>query len=49
MQNQTIERTILTNLLNNEEYIRKVIPFIKPEYFDVKEERVMCTSGTPQK
>jgi len=41
MQNQTIERTILTNLLNNEEYIRKVIPFIKPEYFDVKEERVI--------
>ena len=41
MQNQTIERTILTNLLNNEEYIRKVLPFIKSEYFDVKEERVI--------
>ena len=41
MQNQTIERTILTNLLNNEEYTRKVLPFIKSEYFDVKEERVI--------
>ena len=29
MQNQTIERTTLTNLLNNEEYTRKVLPFIK--------------------
>ena len=41
MQNQTIERTTLTNLLNNEEYTRKVLPFIKPEYFDVKEERII--------
>ena len=41
MQNQTIERTPLTNLLNNEEYTRKVLPFIKPEYFDVKEERII--------
>jgi len=41
MQNQTIERTALTNLLNNEDYLRKVLPFIKPEYFDVKEERII--------
>ena len=41
MQNQTIERTTLTNLLNNEEYTRKVLPFIKSEYFDVKEERII--------
>ena len=41
MQNQTIERTTLTNLLNNEDYLRKVLPFIKPEYFDVKEERII--------
>ena len=37
MQNQTIERTTLTNLLNNEEYTRKVLPFIKPEYFKICE------------
>jgi replicative DNA helicase len=41
MQNQTIERTTLTNLLHNEDYLRKVLPFIKPEYFDVKEERII--------
>ena len=41
MQNQTIERTTLTNLLNNEEYTRKVLPFIKAEYFDVREERII--------
>lgn len=29
----TIEKTILSNLINNEEYCRKVIPFIKQEYF----------------
>ena len=28
-----IETTILSNLLSNEEYLRKVIPFIKSEYF----------------
>ena len=39
--NQTIERTTLSNLVSNEEYCRKVLPFIKPDYFDVKEERVV--------
>ena len=29
----TIEITILKNLVHNEDYSRKVIPFIKPEYF----------------
>ncbi len=38
---QTIERTTLSNLVSNEEYCRKVLPFIKPDYFDVKEERVV--------
>ena len=28
-----LEQTILRNLLTNEEYMRKVLPFIKPEYF----------------
>ena len=39
--NQSIERTTLSNLVTNEEYCRKVLPFIKPDYFDVKEERVV--------
>ena len=28
-----IEQTILRNLLHDEQYMRKVIPFIKPDYF----------------
>jgi len=29
-----IEQTILRNLLTNEKYMRKVLPFIKPDYFE---------------
>jgi replicative DNA helicase len=36
-----LERTILKNLIYNEEYARKVIPFIKPDYFsDVNEKNI---------
>ncbi len=28
-----IENTILTNLINNEEFLRKTLPFIKSDYF----------------
>jgi len=38
---QNIERIILTNLCNNEEYLRKVIPFLKSEYFSSSSERVI--------
>ena len=38
---ETIERTALTQLLNNEDYARKVLPFIKENYFDVREERII--------
>jgi len=34
-----IESTILTNLFYNEDYTRKVLPFIKPHYFSKKDER----------
>ena len=40
-QIQTIERTTLTNLIYNEDYTRKVLPFIKPEYFANRDERVV--------
>lgn len=30
----SIEKTILRNLLNNEDFMRKVLPFIKAEYFE---------------
>ena len=39
-----IENTILENLVLNEEYSRKVIPFLSDEYFSDKTERVIFTS-----
>ena len=41
MSIQTIERTTLSNLVYNEPYARKVLPFIKPEYFSNRHERVV--------
>ena len=41
MSIQTIERTTLSNLVYNEPYARKVLPFIKPEYFANRQERVV--------
>jgi replicative DNA helicase len=38
---QTIERTALTQLISNEEYARKVLPFIKKEYFSDRIERTI--------
>jgi len=37
----SIERVILSNLLHNDEYARKVIPFLKAEYFQDYSERVV--------
>ena len=41
MDTQTIERTTLSNLIYNENYTRKVLPFIKGTYFEVREERII--------
>ena len=41
MSTQTIERTTLTHLIHNENYCRKVIPFIKPLYYANRQERVV--------
>jgi len=38
---ERIETTILRNLIFNEDYSRKVIPFIHPEYFEQKSEKVV--------
>jgi len=38
-----LEQTILKNLIYNEEYLRKVLPFIKDEYFTDKTERMLFT------
>ena len=32
--NIRIEQTILRNMLTDDGYMRKVLPFIKPEYFE---------------
>ena len=36
-----IERTILENLIRNEQYVRKVLPFIKKEYYTDRHEKVL--------
>ena len=38
---ERIEQTILRNLVFNEEYSRKVIPFIQPDYFEKKTEKII--------
>ena len=38
---EKVEFLILRNLLYNEEYVRKVIPFLKAEYFENFNERVV--------
>ena len=38
---ERIETTILKNLIHNEEYSRKVIPFIEPTYFEQRSEKVI--------
>ena len=38
---EKVEFLILRNLLHNEEYIRKVIPFIKSEYFEDTNQRIV--------
>ena len=36
-----IENIILRNLIYNEEYLRQVLPFIEPEYFNSREEKIV--------
>ena len=38
---ERIERTTLRNLIHNEEYSRKVLPFIKEEYFSDRLEKLL--------
>jgi len=41
LQNQTIERTTLSQLVYNEEYARKGLPFLRGDYFADKTERTV--------
>jgi len=38
---ERLEHTILRNLVYNEDYSRKVIPFIQPEYFEQRSEKII--------
>jgi len=38
---ERIETTVLRNLIYNEEFSRKVIPFIEPDYFEQRSEKVV--------
>ena len=37
-----LEKTILSNLIHNEDYCRKVVPFLKTEYFLDQYERIIA-------
>ena len=37
----TIEHTALTNLIHNEPFARKVLPFLKGDYFSDRTERIV--------
>ena len=39
---ERLEITILRNLIHNEDYARKVIPFIHLDYYDIRSEQVVC-------
>ena len=39
--NQTIEKTTLSQLIHNENFNRKVIPFLKKEYFHQRSEQIL--------
>ena len=41
MATERIETTILRNLLHNEEYYRKVVPFLKSEYYENYHEKIV--------
>ena len=38
---EKVENLVLKNLIHNEEYARKVIPFIKKEYFEEESNRIL--------
>ena len=40
---ERIETTAIRNLIHNEEYCRKVLPFVKEEYFSDRLEKLLFT------
>ena len=41
MKEERLENTILRNLLTNEQYTRKALPFLKESYFDLDAEKIV--------
>ena len=41
-----LEQTILKNLIYNDEYLRKVLPFIKSEYFTNRTQAYFANAGS---
>ena len=41
MMTERVPLTILKNLLHDEQYTRKVLPFVQPEYFEERSDRVV--------
>jgi len=41
MMTERVPLTILKNLLHNEQFTRKVLPFVQPEYFEERSDRVI--------
>ena len=39
--NERVERTILRSLFRNEDYFRKILPFVKPEYYEELDEKII--------
>ena len=39
-----VETTILRNLVHDEDYLRKVVPFIEPDYFSDRSDRLVFES-----
>ena len=39
--NERVERTILRSLFCNEDYFRKILPFVKPEYYEELDEKII--------
>ena len=41
MRLERLEQTVLKNLIYNEDYLRKVLPFIKDEYFSDNSDKIV--------
>ena len=43
--NERLETTILNNLFFQEDYTRKVLPFLKEDYFPLRTEKILFSES----